>query len=84
MNSVNKLSRNRLFKDIQKENNHSKKYIQNVKDEFVSKKRNFGDILIEKICIKKVLSFLTYEININIDCTQDISFYLIRSTNLLK
>ena len=76
-NGVDDLRRNELFRGIVEGNAHSEKYIQNVKNEFTNKKGKFGEILLKKIYTKKVLSYLTKGIDNDVDCTQDISSYLI-------
>ena len=83
-NGIDNLRRNGLFRGRWKGNAHGEKYTQNVKNEFTSKKRKFGEILLKNIYTKKVLSYLTNEIDNDVDCTQDISSYLIKSTDVLK
>ena len=65
-------------------NEHGEKYIQTAKNEFVSKKGNFGEVLIKKICAKKILSNLSnYDENESIT-NSDSSWFDLKSQDILQ
>ena len=65
-------------------NEHGEKCIQTAKNEFVSKKGNFGEVLIKKIHTKKILSNLSNYDENEINSSLDSSWFDLKSQEILQ
>ena len=65
------------------ENWHGEKGTQAVKEQFVSQKGNFGEIIINKLCTNKVLDHLSPEDSIESEIPSKFRNYVIDSGEVL-
>ena len=72
LNIINNYLINSFIADAWKSKQHSEKYTQYAKNKFSSEKNNFSEILMRKLCTKKImnhlLSSIDYKNNRNFYC----------------
>ena len=81
---IDDIKRLGTLKHMWEGNEHGEKHMQTAKSEFVSKKGNFGEILIKKTCAKKVLSNLSKVDENEQNSSLDSSWFDFKSQEILQ